>query len=382
MSESSGQQIGVTEETIVNIARRCVQAFIQKELEEFATEEARDDFSDQLGRFKLFAGNVGIFAPGLASADYRLRDDKYLRDVIISILKQLAIEVKGLKPGILELVSDDHSKAGQRSLSNPNHSDIDSSTSSSTDSSSETDSRSGMEESIYKNKGSTIGEIRDLIDRLYSLSAIMRATNTLSEDIRVAKFSEKHKDTLTASDYISFVKDQIRRLCPDTTEELIARLSKAVIRRREKLLYRERHSQKLSQGLESFFEKTEASRYNEGDIERKKLVRFDLPSKNDPQKDQPAKIGAATKLSETKASTAIPIPVQRSYAKSKANTGITVSAIARRSHLDVPPPPKAPNGQELKCPYCPRLLKTSEVRKENWVLVIAHCDYICRLTSS
>ena len=89
------EQTDISVERIVEAGRTCANAFSLKQSKPFARDQDRIDFEDQLGRFKLLAGNV--VAAGTASTDYRLRDDQHLRDALISILKRLAIEVESLK---------------------------------------------------------------------------------------------------------------------------------------------------------------------------------------------------------------------------------------------------------------------------------------------
>lgn len=45
---------------------------------------------DQLGRFSIWAGNIGVFATANASLDYRVRDTPQIKDLIIQQLNGLA----------------------------------------------------------------------------------------------------------------------------------------------------------------------------------------------------------------------------------------------------------------------------------------------------
>jgi len=45
--------------------------------------------NDELGRFRIWAGNIGALSVGRGSLDYRLRDADYLHTNVISLLEDL-----------------------------------------------------------------------------------------------------------------------------------------------------------------------------------------------------------------------------------------------------------------------------------------------------
>ena len=47
------------------------------------------ELEDELGRFRLWANNIGAASTGRRSLDYRLRDEKYLFQNVRSLLKDL-----------------------------------------------------------------------------------------------------------------------------------------------------------------------------------------------------------------------------------------------------------------------------------------------------
>ena len=351
------EQTDIGVEKIVEAGRTCANAFSLKQSKPFARDQDRIDFEDQLGRFKLLAGNVGIFAAGTASTDYRLRDDQHLRDALISILKRLAIEVESLKS----------SSSGQHEA--PEQISTSTSSSSSTSSlllSSDIESEHELGDVPIDEGDRSVLGIKNIIDRLYRLSVVIRKPTPLSENVRISQFAQKHKDTLGLQDCQSYFKWQIQRMCPDTTVELVDRLLNAVIRRRERLCYREKHQQKLNQGVEDWLTRRDAAQTRESTTTKKRIVQF-KEHDSGVIEVQHSKLATRTRLSETKATTVDAKPTLSSYERSVAPSGITKSAIARRSHLDVPPPPKAKNGQEVQCPYCPRLLGAVELKQERWM---------------
>jgi len=46
--------------------------------------------NDELGRFRIWAGNIGALKTGRASLDYRLRDVGYLHQNVVSLLEGLS----------------------------------------------------------------------------------------------------------------------------------------------------------------------------------------------------------------------------------------------------------------------------------------------------
>jgi hypothetical protein len=58
-----------------------------------ASDESRKakavNAEDQLARFKIWAGNIGIDAEGHASLDYRLRDSSQARALMLDLLESL-----------------------------------------------------------------------------------------------------------------------------------------------------------------------------------------------------------------------------------------------------------------------------------------------------
>lgn len=54
-----------------------------------ASSNDEPQIDDQRARFKIWAGNIGVFADGHASLDYRLRDNENARNLMKSFLGSL-----------------------------------------------------------------------------------------------------------------------------------------------------------------------------------------------------------------------------------------------------------------------------------------------------
>lgn len=70
---------------ITTLVNDCFQAF-QIELDQY-----NSDLDDELGRFKVWAGNISAHRPALSrrSLEYRLRDSSSLRGAVILLLNEL-----------------------------------------------------------------------------------------------------------------------------------------------------------------------------------------------------------------------------------------------------------------------------------------------------
>jgi hypothetical protein len=65
----------------------CQKAF--EHLRDAATPPAVGQLETELGRFRLWANNIGAAKTGRSGLDYRLRDAKYLNDNVTALLKDL-----------------------------------------------------------------------------------------------------------------------------------------------------------------------------------------------------------------------------------------------------------------------------------------------------
>lgn len=362
--------------TIVEAARLCAQSFVQLQSAPHLLQPLPEiEFENQLGRFKIWAGNLGVFAADTASADFRLKDDQDVKDVIINMLTRLTKEVEKLHgqpsvfPSLLEEPAEHDDKPESSELPGSSAS---SSSSWKLSSDSDTGSQPESARSDPQRRSGGLIEIVDIIDRLYRLSAIVRKPTSLSEHARVNEFIERTKDSPDLEDFESYVRWQIGLWCPEATVTLIDRLSDMAVLRRKKLLYRERHQQKLNEGTEDWF----IPRNLESVYQKASRVKFqDLAS----TKRTPAMLQTRTVLSMTKASS---FDRQQTYEKSIARSTITKSAIHRRERLDAPPPPRPQLGLEAKCPYCSKFLTKAELKKDQWMSVSFSKSQKCSVAKS
>ncbi|KAH7136155.1 hypothetical protein B0J11DRAFT_520040 [Dendryphion nanum] len=378
--------------TVVESAGLCARAFVNVKSASLVGTCCSSKLDDQFGRFKIWTGSLGVFAADTASADYRLRDEPAVKDVLISILARLSQKLSDLeKTAKLPMIEEEGSSISEEKTksTHPQSPPSSQASSSSLELSSDSDSEPGSgpesargiksADSDYQCEHHDLSDIIDIMDRLYRFSAAVRKPVSTSENERVARFTEKAKDSLELEDYESFVRWQIRRWCPDTTVVLVERLVQMVISRRLRLLYRERHQQKLNSGSHEWFDVAQHSDHptpiqvTEARGPQAREVTFEEPQPR--KKDQKA-VTLATSVTKASSINHVPVSV---YERSIAPTGVTKSAIARRGGLDVPPPPRPKYGQEVKCPYCSRFLKKEELKEVRWTRhIIKDIDpYVC-----
>lgn len=329
------------------------------------------EFETLRTRFNIWAGSVGAFAPGNASVDYRLRDDKDIADVVCHLLSRLHENLAAaINPPLLEEAEEDSEQGDESSDESDSGSGFSLSLDEDSDGHLETQADGGE-----KSVGS-FAPANAIIDRLYRLSSVLRKSVSTSENARVRNFIAKTRQNTEGDlepDYFESFKSSIQWLVkvrfPNSPEYLVERFSTTILFRRAKLLYRKRHHEKLAQVATALaIERSsfgvsaeESDAFLEGTI----YVASDLQREIEPQND--SQIPAASPRSVLSDTIASSVDRQRfaKYATSVSMASVTPSAMARGHHLDVPSPPAIadPGLQETICPYCFRPI-TKEITEE------------------
>ncbi len=328
--------------------------------------QLRINMENQLDRFKIWAGNLGVFAPKNASADHRLQDDEDVREVIVQMLNRLKQRLKqAINPPILEEAEESQGNGEESDDSN-------SSMAISLDRDCDADIHIELGDTFDPTDISrrAMADVDNIVNQLYRLAAVIRKPSSSSENVKVAKFLARQPDSPEDAEYRDSMRWQIHYRHPDASSALLERLIATVIFRRKKLEYRERHKMKLSQGF------AHSEPVNRMPLLPTGMLHSDRPEMEHPGRSSPSRGSQSTyvkhysqtlRLSATDASS-----VDRnrlaSYSKSVALTGLTKSAIARREELDVPPPPlqESDQAEEAICPYCCRPVSKEEMRRPRW----------------
>src|SRR5271169_3814075 len=97
------KQVQMNQEAIATLSLNCQGNFEElcDALWNTKAELSASSVEDELGRFRLWANNIGAAKKGQASLDYRLRDVTYLHQNVMSLLEDLE---KTLKKGFIALL--------------------------------------------------------------------------------------------------------------------------------------------------------------------------------------------------------------------------------------------------------------------------------------
>ncbi|KAL3492514.1 hypothetical protein BJX62DRAFT_236114 [Aspergillus germanicus] len=80
--------------SIQELARDCAQLFASSDILQLESKALIAGLEAQKIRFKVWAGNLGVFAYERAFADFRLRNDPIPRGLLTSLLTQLAKKLR------------------------------------------------------------------------------------------------------------------------------------------------------------------------------------------------------------------------------------------------------------------------------------------------
>ncbi|KIX96002.1 uncharacterized protein Z520_08257 [Fonsecaea multimorphosa CBS 102226] len=201
-------------DSISSVLVDCLKLFntliSRTELASYSTEVPMSLWTDELGRLRLWAGNIGAHQTGQSSLDYRLRDASHIKGQTVKLLERLRQNLQDLDElldGIdLEdeeflLQEDDETEAQQ----------------------------------IY-------GGIVTTVDCLFQISMIIRRPTQHDRLLGTKK--------LDATAFEPFDKQHVAHKYPQAPRVVADRLGAAISRRRAVLKYRERHHAKLGQGID------------------------------------------------------------------------------------------------------------------------------------
>ncbi|KAL8707449.1 MAG: hypothetical protein Q9220_007537 [cf. Caloplaca sp. 1 TL-2023] len=356
---------------VLDITRQCIALFARVRFNQTLDVRFKADIGDQVGRFKIWAGTIGVFASGRASTDSRLAQDEDVKEIMIDLLYRLRRAIDSvLKPVIIEETPDDQASSDDSS---------DESEASLILSIGDDSSVTSEESKAEGHNTIALQDIDNTISRLYRLSSIIRKPASTQENSRIANYIEQHQEGPEATDFASHAQWQVKFRLPDASPEIVERLAKAVVFRKRKLDYRSRHQDKLSQGVETAFEDGLLLPTRPTPLQGRGSV---IPRQQGSTLKSAATLKSvpnSIQLSGTEAST-FNRRALASYSKSLAGgSNITKSAVARRDQLDVPPPPQSGETKEAICPYCFEVVDKAKMARPLWTRhILKDIDpYVC-----
>ncbi|OQD64427.1 hypothetical protein PENPOL_c007G06898 [Penicillium polonicum] len=184
------------------------------------TEEVPlQEWTDELGRLRVWAANIGAHQTRQSSLEYRLRDASHIKSQIVRLLEQFQELLTDLKD-VLEESSDDEAQDHQfEDLGD-----------------SETENSTTEVQEIHQSLVKTI-------DQLYQMSMIIRKPAQHDRLVGTKK--------MDSEPFQFWAKQHTSSKYPNADALAIDRISSAMARQRAILKYRERHHAKLSQGIVS-----------------------------------------------------------------------------------------------------------------------------------
>ncbi|XRM42900.1 hypothetical protein ABZX51_006110 [Aspergillus tubingensis] len=214
--------------TISDLTRACL-----KELNELITSGAFIQsqsavplraWKDELGRLRLWAGNIGAHQTGQSSLDYRLRDASHIKNQTVRILeaiRKLLAVLKNSLSGEKEDEEDDQLDEDLQSLITELNLD-------------------NMSDSVL-----TASEAHEsLVNKVSQLFDISMTVRKPAQQDRLIGTEKSDAEPFKFNFH-----QHVSHKYPQAENQLLDRMSSAMAQQRAILKYRERHHLKLSQGL-------------------------------------------------------------------------------------------------------------------------------------
>ncbi|KAL2833987.1 hypothetical protein BJY01DRAFT_253274 [Aspergillus pseudoustus] len=167
---------------------------------------------DELGRLRIWAGNVGAHQTGLSSLDYRLRDASHIKKQILVLLNQLQSACSDVRDVLDEVMADDE-------LSDSGSEEV------------------GQEEEMQM----IYDSVRDTINCLFQMTIVIRQPAHHDQFLGTRKSDTAH--------FGPYDRQHVFHKYPNADDKIITRLARGISERRAFLRYRQRHQEKLAHGL-------------------------------------------------------------------------------------------------------------------------------------
>lgn len=279
---------------------------------------------DELGRFRVWSGNIGAHGQGKISLDYRLREASHLRDRVIELLRSL----RAVLADILSIVKGEKIPWEDLSVSD-------------SDSDSEDDEHFPVNElsQLMPNAGE-------------ATTCLMRLSMAIRNPAPHDQFQKsKH---INFSHYEEFNVNHVRAKFPLVPEYLALRFGKAISRRRQYLSYREEHRKRLEQGLAPTGGPDKSSlgpSQGQADVE---VAPSELAQST---KASSIPLEAKDTMDAKDATPAADLDTADIFEDSLSQTSYT-SSNYDETRLRPPPLPKAgSDGEPFECPLCYRIAR-------------------------
>ncbi|KAM0797365.1 hypothetical protein BDR22DRAFT_780021, partial [Usnea florida] len=272
-------------------------------------------WEDELGRFRIWAANIGAHQTGCSSLDFRLRDASHVRAQIMKLLESLLRKLQDTRVALAE-----------------------------------------DEDDVIRDLGEAKTEIQELqeglatiIDCLFQMSMLVR--KPAQHDLRLGS-----KDADVAA-FEQYDYNHVRGKYPRADDALVKRLSNAIILRRKYLGYRQKKAMKLKQGIENLG-----------------LVAHDL---QDVQEG--GSVTEGTEISNTVTTPFQPdVAFNHKASDSEVSQGSYTPTSVLGGNITIPLAPESSlEGLPFECPYCFYVITVSGSRSWNKHVFQDLPPYIC-----
>ncbi|KAF2175474.1 hypothetical protein K469DRAFT_610458 [Zopfia rhizophila CBS 207.26] len=375
-------------ETLERLGHRCAALFTV--VRKGAQDETRPQLDDLISRFKIWAGNIGLFASGRAGIDHRFESDIEARDVLFSMLISLSKALQRMMP------SDPSASEKQAKCSTADRHEQESKPEGPIDSSSEESSLDEDSTADSADEGDladapAIRVAEEVINQLYRFLKLVKSSGSSEEYAKVVNFASRHCDKEEDAAFGSWIRFTIKREMPvaaDYFPALVNRLTNAALYRRWKMLYKQEHARKLRSNIEDLLPSQPGALASEINTSASTIQPVQAPTLPTIVVDNvtPAQPRVSfVPASHTEASVVRKLAVPLST-KSAAPSNVTPSGVIRRGKLDIPPapPPEKETSREVVCPYCTHVIRsdlygTSRTDKARWArhVVRDSSPYVC-----
>ncbi|RPB16180.1 hypothetical protein P167DRAFT_353330 [Morchella conica CCBAS932] len=348
--------------SIASLYDVCVGSFnqlfnlLQEPNCDFSSQLSKTALEEELGRFRVWAGNSGAHRNGQVSLDHKLREAYHVHQTVRDLLGDLDDALKEA----ISIVSHERKPFDEQSFS------PDSSIYSLEDAPTEDPEEQPNPTTELTELQERFGEVCHVITCLYKLSITIR--NPAPRD-RLQKCA-----SIKISHFEFFDIQHAREKFPGAQDFLQDRLGKANTKRRQLLKYHERHHGKLAQYIDFSLPKRfptihyDQKDENSGDNELKitKDGEEDISERRSQIEKGPGTI-AETENTQTTISTYVQGPSDQTVDvitldDALSQTSYATSTGGARSTIHVPLPPNAAetlDGKPFECPYCYSIISVS-----------------------
>ncbi|CRL19690.1 Zinc finger, C2H2-type [Penicillium camemberti] len=309
---------------IATVLNECLKEFTELTnsgaLTRYNNEVSKHRWLDELGRLRIWAGNIGAHQTGQSSLDYRLRDASHLKNETVKLLQRLLRLLRDLA----DVIKDEDQVEDENENDELFFFE---------DSKLELEEYSGMTDIQM-----LFQSLRNTMNLLFQISMSIRRPADHDRLLGVKVKDESY--------FEPWAQQHISHKFPNATGSIISRLSAAMARQKAVLKYFERHRAKLSKGLSG-----------DGDIR--------------------------TQLSETVATEMVLPEDHLQFLETNSTSGISQTSYApsiftSNESLSVPTPPReSAEGNPFECPYCCLVIKIKG--KKDWARHVFRdlMPYVC-----